>query len=185
MAEKLLLHCCCAVCSMHIIETLKKDYEVVLFFYNPNIHPENEYIKRLENASKIADFFKIKLIDAGYDKERWFNAVLGHENYAEGEERCKICYKFRMEKTAEFALKNGFDIFATTLTISPHKDSKTINKIGKELEKEYKIKFLDIDFKKNDGFKHTIELSKKLNLYRQNYCGCLFSLRSSIASPKL
>lgn len=124
-------------------------------------------------------------IEGDYAPDRWLKAVKGHEEDKEGGERCNICFNFRLEKTSEFAKENDFDIFTTTLTISPHKNSKMINLIGKELEGTYNIIFLGSDFKKEDGYKKSIELSKRFGLYRQHYCGCIFSLNSSIASPKL
>ncbi|MDO8740442.1 MAG: epoxyqueuosine reductase QueH [Candidatus Woesearchaeota archaeon] len=182
--KKLLLHICCAPCSTHAIEFLKSKYDLVLFFPNSNICPEGEFKKRSENAKKITGIFNLKLIIDNYCHEEWLEFVKGLEDEPEKGKRCWKCFEFNLRKTAEKARELGFDCFTTTLTISPHKDSKKIFEIGKKLETGG-IRFLDIDFKKQEGFRHSVELSKKYDLYRQNYCGCEFSLRSSIASPKL
>ena len=178
---KILLHTCCAPCSTHVIEMLKEN-EVILFFYNPCIYPKEEFEKRLNNAKVIAKEYNLKLIVPEYSHKDFLEHVKGYEKEKENGKRCLLCYKQRLSKTAEFAKENNFDCFTTTLTISPHKDSEAIFKIGKEIEKEYNVKFLDINFRKKDGFKHSLELSNKFNLYRQDYCGCEFS--KSIASPK-
>jgi len=173
---KLLLHVCCAPCSTHAIETLMKDYEVTLLFSNSNISPKEEYDKRLNNAKKISKIYKLKLIEDKYNHKAWLEFIKGFEHEPEKGERCKKCFEFNLKKTNNFA--KDFDYFTTTLTISPHKDSNKIFEIGNKYNK-----FLNINFKKEDGFKHSIELSNKHNLYRQNYCGCEFS--KNIASPKL
>ena len=178
MKPKILLHVCCAPCSTQSIEELKKDYDVTLFFYNPNIHPKEEYEKRLNEAKKISKILGLPLIEGEYDKDAWLEAVKGFENEPENGKRCAICYEFRLKKSSEKA--KDFDFFTTTLTISPHKNSEVINEIGSKINH----KFLKKNFKKKDGFRKSIELSKKHNLYRQDYCGCIYSLKSSIASPK-
>ncbi|MEE9525027.1 MAG: epoxyqueuosine reductase QueH [Candidatus Woesearchaeota archaeon] len=165
---KLLLHTCCAPCSTHVIEELRKEYDVTLFFYNPCIEPINEYGRRLEEAEKYAEAMDIPIIVGDYDVIDWHNAVKGYEDDKEGGDRCSICFRFRLKKTAEVAKERGFDLFTTTLTVSPYKNAEVINEIGKEFNN-----FLERDFKK--GYMHSVELSKKYNLYRQNYCGCLFS----------
>ena len=180
--QKIILHVCCAPCSTHSIEELQKDYEVTLFFYNPCIFPEKEYNKRLENAEIIAKEMNVKLIAPKYNHQEFIDFIKGLENEKENGARCLKCFEQRLSKTAEYASEHGFDFFTTTLTISPHKNSKKIFEIAEN--KKGNSKFLEIDFKKKDGFKKSTELSKKYNLYRQNYCGCEFSLRSSIASPK-
>lgn len=171
--KRLLLHVCCAPCSMHCIETIKKDYDLVLFFSNSNIWPEEEYKKRLGNARKIADAYSIELVEDDYNHKAWLEHIKGFESEPEGGKRCAKCFEFNLRRAAEYAEKNSFDYFTTTLTISPHKDSKTIFEIGKRLSD----RFFEMDFKKKDGFSHSTELSKKLNLYRQSYCGCEFSMR--------
>lgn len=170
---KLLLHVCCAPCATHIIETLKEDFELTAYFYNPNIHPEEEYRLRLENLKKLG----VTFVEGKYDIDVWFNATKGYEKEPEGGARCEICYRLRMGEAARFAKENNFAYFATTLTISPHKSARVINSIGEELSKKYGIKFYSADFKKRNGFKKSVELSKKHGLYRQSYCGCVFSMR--------
>ncbi|MBR9691477.1 epoxyqueuosine reductase QueH [Candidatus Woesearchaeota archaeon] len=170
--KKLLLHVCCAPCSTHVIEKLKENYEITLFFYNPNVEPINEYEQRLIEAERYAEALELPIIVGDYDSIEWHNAVQGHEQDKEGGERCSICFRYRLEKTAMLAKEKQFDLFTTTLTVSPYKNAEIINKIGKEIDPE---RFLEQDFKKDNGYMHSIELSKQHNLYRQNYCGCLFS----------
>ena len=177
LKSKLLLHICCAGCGAYVAQVLKKDYEVVLYFYNPNIYPESEYEKRLVEAKKIAAEYGLKLILEKYDHRAWLNKIKGQEKDLERGERCWICYRDRLEKTAKIAREKGFAFFTTTLTISPHKDAKKISQLGREMENKYKVKFLDRDLKKQDGFKKSTYLGKELGLYRQNYCGCEFSQR--------
>ena len=175
MKPSILLHTCCAPCSTHVITELKKDYIVTLFFYNPNVHPVEEYGKRLEEARKISKALEVSFIEGDYNTKKWFNAVKGRENNKEGGKRCEICFRVRLEETAGLAKEKGFDLFTTTLTVSPYKNAEVINQVGKGLEKEYNVKFLSVDFKKQDGYKKSIELSKEHNLYRQHYCGCVYS----------
>lgn len=172
MKSTLLLHVCCAPCSTHSIEVLKKDYGITLFFSNSNIYPREEYERRFENARKIADIYNLELVEDDYDNDAWMQYVKGLESEPEKGKRCIKCFEFNLRRTAAYAKRNNFDFFTTTLTISPHKDSKAIFNIGKNLGN-----FLAMDFKKQNGFKDSIELSKKYNLYRQNYCGCKFSIK--------
>jgi len=174
---KLLLHICCVGCGVYIAQILKEEFEVVFYFYNPNIFPQDEYEKRLEETKKIAKEYNIELMVGDYNHDVWLGKVKGYEKEPERGKRCEICYQDRLENTASRADELGADFFATTLSISPHKDFSKISSIGKNLENKYKINFLDKDFKKQDGYKKSVELSKKLNLYRQNYCGCEFSIR--------
>jgi predicted adenine nucleotide alpha hydrolase (AANH) superfamily ATPase len=183
MKRKLLLHVCCGPCGTHTINELKKKYDVTAFYYNPNIHPEGEYLRRLANAKKVGDFFKVPLTEADYDVDGWLERIAGMESEPEGGKRCSVCFADRLAATAKYAKEHGFDCFTTTLSISPHKDEKKINAIGEQLAKKHKINWLHSDFKKNDGFKKSIEMSKDLDLYRQKYCGCFYSVKSSIASP--
>ena len=178
----MLLHICCAGCGAFVSRLLKEDYSVALYFYNSNIYPDSEYNKRLKEVSAIAKKFNLKLLIEKYNHDEWLNKIKGHENDSEGGERCFICYQDRIESTAKKARAGKFNYFSTTLTVSPHKNAGNISKIGKEMAKKYNVKFLDKDFKKKDGFKKSVELSKKLNLYRQNYCGCEFSNKRSRAS---
>lgn len=174
----LLLHSCCAPCSSYVIEYLKDYFNITIFYYNPNIFPEEEYKKRKEEQIKfIKNFRDIKFMDCDYDNEIYNNLVKGLENEPEKGRRCNVCFKLRLEKTARAASENNFDYFGTTLTVSPYKNSALINEIGHELESKYNVKWLYSDFKKGDGYKRSIELSKEYNLYRQNYCGCIHSQR--------
>lgn len=177
--EKLLLHSCCGPCSSYVLEYLCKYFDITVLYYNPNIYPEDEYQKRLREQIKLINELnknKIKEIDLPYNHKEFTDYIKGHETDKEGGIRCHLCYKFRLEKTAGYAKENNFDYFSTTLTVSPYKDSQILNEIGSFLEKKYNIKYLYSDFKKKNGYKRSIELSKKYNLYRQNYCGCEFSL---------
>ncbi|MBT7902915.1 epoxyqueuosine reductase QueH [Candidatus Woesearchaeota archaeon] len=177
---KLLLHICCAPCSTTVIEQLKKEFELTLFFYNPNIHPQFEKDKRLEECEKLSKHHKIQLIVGDYDYKNWFNFIKGLEQELEGGKRCEKCFEFRLNLAAKTAKELSFDSFTTSLTVSPHKNSKTIHKIGKNSSKKYEIDFFEGDFKKNEGYKKSIELSKELNLYRQKFCGCIFSFEEHI-----
>jgi hypothetical protein len=173
--KNLLLHTCCAPCVTVPIERLQSEYEITCFFYNPNIQPREEYNKRLAELRNFTDQFKIPLIIAEYDVDRWMALVQGFENEPEKGKRCKICFAMRLEKAAAFASENGFYCFTTTLTLSPHKDSNLINQIGMAQRQYASTQFLLENFKKKDGYKRSLELSKDYNLYRQNYCGCSFS----------
>ncbi len=173
----ILLHVCCGSCSLHPYFFLKNDFDVTFFFYNPNIHPKKEYLKRLEGVRTVSEKYFIPLIIGEYEIKKWMQLTRCLKDEPEGGKRCELCFKIRMDKTAETAKKLGFDFFGTTLTVSPHKNQGIINSIGAELADSKKINFFKADFKKKDGFKKTTELSKSLNLYRQNYCGCIYSKR--------
>ncbi len=173
--SKLLLHICCVGCGVYVSQLLKQDYEVMLFFYNPNIWPMEEYEKRLAEAEKIAEQFNLAIIKGDYDHEKWLEAVRGRENDPERGERCLICYKFRLDAAADMAKKLNCGYLTTTLTTSPHKDAGAINKIGERAAARPGLKFINKDFKKQDGFKKSSAISRELGLYRQNYCGCEFS----------
>ncbi|PIP17524.1 MAG: hypothetical protein COX43_03880 [Parcubacteria group bacterium CG23_combo_of_CG06-09_8_20_14_all_35_9] len=175
--KKILLHVCCGVCGIYTSEILKGLFkEVVLYFYNPNIHPREEYNRRLEATRKVAQIHNLKLIEGKYDPKVWFKLVTGLEEEPEGDKRCLICYEMRLKNTFKLALDKKFDYFATSLTVSPLKNFKIINEIGRKIsQKENSVKFLEANFKKDDGFKKSIILSNKHQLYRQNYCGCVFS----------
>lgn len=177
---KLLLHICCVGCGVYTSQVLKQDYGVVLFYFNPNIFPEDEYLKRLAEAEKIAQENCLELIIGDYDHGRWLEAVKNHENDPEKGDRCTICYRYRLEQAALKAKDIKAEYFATTLTTSPHKDAQRISRLGREIFEKTGINFLDRDFKKQDGFKKSTEISKSLGLYRQNYCGCEFSRRKEI-----
>lgn len=173
----LLLHSCCAPCSSSVIERLLPYFKITIFYYNPNIEPYKEYLKRKEEQIKfIKDLNEnINFLDCDYENEIFKELSKGLENMPEGGYRCHKCYNLRLEKTAITAKKNNFDYFGTTLTVSPYKNSQVLNKIGEEISKSLNIKYLYSDFKKKEGYKKSIELSKKYNLYRQNYCGCIYS----------
>lgn len=175
---KLLLHICCVGCGVYISQLLKDQFEIILFFFNPNIFPKEEYDKRLVETRKIARKFGLKLISPDYDHDKWLLCIQGHEQDQEKGERCLICFNNRLEEAARFASANKIKYFTTTLTTSPHKDAQAIIANGKNLAGKYNLIFLDKDWKKQNGAKLASELSKKLGLYRQNYCGCEFSKRA-------
>lgn len=175
----LLLHSCCAPCSSYVLEYLEPYFKITVLYYNPNIEPINEYLKRKEEQ---INFIKkvhpnINILDVTYDNELYNKTVEGLEKEKEGGNRCYKCYKLRIEKAASLA-NNKYEYFGTTLSVSPHKNANFINEIGKELEQKYNSKFLISDFKKNEGYKRSIILSKEYNLYRQDYCGCKYSKRT-------
>lgn len=178
---KMLLHSCCGPCSTAVIDRLKDEYDLTIFYYNPCIYPKEEYLHRLDEQKRyvLESNLNIVVIDGTYDDNQFFyEEYKGLENEKEGGARCNKCFALRLDKTAKYAKQNGFDIFATTLTVSPHKDAKVINQIGESLSKKYDIRYLVADFKKQDGFLKSIKISKEYNLYRQNYCGCKFSLEN-------
>ena len=176
---KLLLHSCCAPCSSRCIEFLSNYFDITVIYYNPNISPVSEYEKRKQEQIKFIKEFKIKnkldFMDIEYNYNDFVTISKGLEKEKEGGKRCFKCYRMRMEMTAKKAKENKYDFFGTTLTVSPYKNSQVLNQIGEELQEEYDIKYLYSDFKKNNGYKRSIELSHEYNLYRQDYCGCIFS----------
>ena len=175
MKSKILLQVCCAPDATVAVERLGEEYEVGVYFYNPNIHPVEEYLKRAEEMERLSTEIGVEIHMAPYDPEIWFEAVRGLQHEPEGGRRCEICFRMRLERTAKAARELGYDLFATVLTISPHKNADLINRIGEEIGKSTGIPYLPSNFKKKDGFKRSIELSRKYGLYRQDYCGCLFS----------
>lgn len=179
----LLLHSCCAPCSSYVIEYLSQYFKITVLYYNPNISPENEYRFRASEQQRLISEMpvknKVEFVELEYIPKDFYNISKGLENAPEGGERCKKCFTLRLDKTGEFAKQGGFDYFCTTLTISPLKNAQLINLIGQELEKKYDVKYLLSDFKKREGYKRSIVLSAKYNLYRQNYCGCIFSKQQS------
>ena len=176
---KLLLHACCAPCSTHCLLVLKKYFDITIFFSNDNIYPKEEYDKRLDEIIKFcADFApNIKVIENGYNAQDYYNAVKGLEHLGERTNRCYECYKLRMEKSVKMAKEKGFEYFTTTLSLSPYKVSKWVNEIGYALEEKYGVKYLYSDFKKENGYQDSIKISEEYCLYRQNYCGCEFSMK--------
>ena len=178
---RLLLHSCCAPCSTTVIETLKDYFDITIIYYNPNIEPFEEYEKRKCEQIKIIEKYNLTYLDCDYDNELFHEMSVGLENEPEKGIRCHKCYRLRLEYVAKKALENNFEYFGTTLTVSPYKLSNVINAIGLELESIYNLKYLVSDFKKNNGYKRSIELSKEYGLYRQNYCGCVYSRKSDIS----
>ena len=176
---KLLLHSCCAPCSSYVLEYLSEYFDITVLYYNPNISPAEEYTYRINELNRLINemHFKneVRCIPTDYEPKKFYDAVKGYENEPEGGDRCTICYRLRLEEAAKYASELGADYFTTTLSISPMKDAERLNSIGLELEKEYNVKYLLSDFKKKNGYKRSIELSKEHNLYRQNYCGCIYS----------
>ena len=176
----LLLHSCCGPCSSYVIGYLMEFFNIYIFYCNPNIYPEKEYFKRKEEQLKLlsyTDFKDIKFVDCEYDHLSFLEKVRGYEQSLEGGKRCDICFKVRLQEAVKTAKRLNIDYFSTTLTVSPHKNAEKINTIGKALGNKYFCNYLVSDFKKKDGYKKSIELSKKYNLYRQNYCGCEFSFK--------
>ncbi len=173
--KSVLLHTCCGPCSSACIERLREYLDVTVYFYNPNVEPMEEYLRRKETQIKLLEELDIPYIDADYDNDYYRSSVKGLESEKEGGARCPVCFKIRLKRTAEVAREKGFDYFCTSLTVSPHKNSDIINKIGHAIGESIGIKFLYSDFKKREGYKRSIELSKEYDLYRQDYCGCLFA----------
>lgn len=182
---RLLLHSCCAPCSSYVLEYLRQYFQITVFYYNPNISMEQEYQKRVAEQKRLIDAYNqlldsgysISVIEGDYEPEIFYAAAKGLEQCPEGGERCFACYALRLRKTAELARQLGQDYFTTTLTISPLKNAAKLNEIGERLAKQYQVPWLPSDFKKKNGYKRSIELSAEYNLYRQNYCGCVYSQR--------
>ncbi|MEZ3478541.1 MAG: epoxyqueuosine reductase QueH [Lachnospiraceae bacterium] len=180
---RLLLHSCCAPCSSSVLEYLRRYFEITVFYYNPNISMEAEYQKRVEEQKRLINAYNqlpdsgypIAVIEGDYEPEVFYVAAKGLEQCPEGGERCFACYELRLGKTAALAKKQAYDYFATTLTISPLKNAAKLNEIGERLAERYQISWLPSDFKKKNGYKRSIELSAEYGLYRQNYCGCVYS----------
>ena len=197
----LFLHSCCAPCSSYVLKYLRQYFKITVFYYNPNISEQEEYRKRVEEQKKLIGIYNARLaadapgtqapetiqadvpctgyhidiVEGDYEPERFFDMARDYKDCPEGGERCFLCYELRLRKTAEKALAGGFDYFGTTLTISPLKNAAKLNEIGEELEKELGVKWLPSDFKKKEGYKQSIELSAEYGLYRQDYCGCVYS----------
>ena len=193
-AASLLLHSCCGPCSSYVVTYLKQWFDITVLYYNPNIYPEEEYDHRLSEQARLLEELGVPLIAVPYDHQEFLDRVQGLESEPEGGRRCAACFELRLEKALQVAKEGGFSYFATTLTVSPHKNAVVINRIGEELAAAEKtdnnpmeeaedsrenisfVKWLPSDFKKRDGYKQSIELSKKYNLYRQDYCGCEFAM---------
>jgi len=183
LRPSLMLHSCCGPCSSHVLDFLKDHFDITVFYYNPNIYPEEEYVHRLSEQRRLINEMNsgpegtdIRLITLPYDHKEFLEFVKGLEDEPEGGARCARCFELRLRKTMELARQYGCDYFGTTLTVSPHKNAVLINQIGESLEDSTSVMWLPSDFKKKDGYRHSVELSKKYGLYRQNYCGCEFSI---------
>ena len=174
--EKLLLHSCCAPCSSGVLDDLRQNYDITVFFYNPNIYPVEEYDKRAKEQEKYLKQIGISYIICDYDPQKYMDEIKGLEKEPEGGSRCEKCFRLRLKATAEYAKKHNYDIFTTTLSVSPHKNFEVINEIGREISNEIGIPFLEANFKKNDGYLKSINNCKVYNIYRQNYCGCKYSM---------
>ena len=176
---RLLLQSCCGPCSSYVLEALTPFFRVTVLYYNPNIQPRAEYDLRLENQRKIIAALPtpsaVDILECDYDGEKYDAAVKGLESEPEGGTRCTVCFRLRLEETAKRASELGYDWFCTTLTVSPHKDAERLNQIGRALGERYGVPFLPSDFKKREGYKRSIQLSNEYGLYRQDYCGCLYS----------
>lgn len=177
--KKELLHSCCGPCSSYVISYLTNYFDITILYYNPNIYPYDEYLKRKQEQIKLINEIdcsnNLDIMDCDYDNDLYEKCIIGLENEPERGNRCMVCYNLRMEKTAKMAKECNYDYFCTTLSVSPYKNSEWINKIGEKLQNKYNINWLYSDFKKKDGYKQSILLSKKYNLYRQDYCGCIYS----------
>ena len=177
----LLIHSCCAPCSSYVLEYLSEYFKITVFYYNPNIYPESEYTKRIAEQQKLIrdmEFrYPVSFLAGKYDKEKFYEMAAGMEDLKEGGARCMKCYELRLSEAAGQAAAGGFDYFTTTLSISPMKNAQKLNEIGLRVGEEYSVKYLVSDFKKKNGYKRSIELSKEYGLYRQDYCGCEFSMR--------
>ena len=177
LKPKLLLHICCGPCATEVIRRLRDEYEVVGYYYNPNIYPEEEYNKRLMEVQRLSALWRVLADAMPYEHGRFLEAARGLEGEPEGGKRCEACFRLRLETTARAAAANGCTVVASTLTIGPQKRAAVVNVVGREACAAHGVRFLEADWKKQDGYKHSIELSRDLGLYRQHYCGCEFSLR--------
>lgn len=175
MKPKLLLHACCAPCSIYVLQRLSADYQVTIYFYDPNIHPRLEYNRRRDELRKYAKKIGINFIEGPYHSREWLAKTKGWENEPERGQRCTICFDMRLMASANFAKENGFDIWTTVLSISPHKSSEQINSVGEKIAGLVGLPYMPANWKKNDGFKIASQLSREQEFYRQNYCGCIYS----------
>ncbi len=178
----LLLHSCCAPCSSYVLEYLSRYFDITIFYYNPNIHPEKEYNRRVEEQIQLIKAMplpsQVHFLQGDYQPKKYYDKVKGLEEEPEGGRRCYVCYELRLLEAAKLAEERGFDYFATTLSISPHKNAEKLNELGEYIAGQYKVLYLPSDFKKKNGYKRSIELSREYGLYRQDYCGCVYSYRN-------
>jgi len=179
----MLVHICCAPDAAYVLGILKEDYEVTGYFYNPNIHPAEEYALRLAEARKVAGILGIRLIEDEYDDARWMALAQKFKDEPEKGRRCDVCYAMRLERTARAASDSGFEFFATIMSLSPWKKADVLNRIGRMFGRRYGVKFLEANFKKKDGFKKSVEISKAWEIYRQDYCGCVYSQKNLKGRP--
>ncbi len=188
VVPSLLLHSCCAPCSSYCLEYLSRYFKITVLYYNPNLYPAEEYDRRVSEQRRLIAALpaenEISLVEMRGEPEEFYLAVKGLENIREGGERCFACFRLRLERAAEYAGKNGFDYFTTTLTISPLKNAAKLNEIGEEVAERFNVRHLPSDFKKKNGYKRSVELSKTYELYRQDYCGCVFSKREREQAEK-
>lgn len=184
----LLLHSCCAPCSSYVIEYLSQFFHITVFYYNPNIYPDEEYVKRVKEQKEFIQRFPtvypVNFIEGDFEKDAFYEMAKGLEQVKEGGERCFGCYRLRLEKTAKLAAERGFDYFTTTLSISPLKNAAKLNEIGLQLEEQFGVLYLLSDFKKRNGYKRSVEISREYEMYRQDYCGCVFSMREREAQKE-
>lgn len=182
---RLLLHSCCAPCSSYVLEYLSQYFAITVLYYNPNIFPEEEYRKRVDEQKRLIAAlpakYKISFQEGRYQPEEFFSVAKGLEGVPEGGERCRKCFRLRLEETARLAAEGGYDYYTTTLSISPLKNAQALNEIGQELAAVYEVPYLPSDFKKRGGYQRSIELSREYELYRQNFCGCVYSMRENTA----
>jgi predicted adenine nucleotide alpha hydrolase (AANH) superfamily ATPase len=176
---KMLVHVCCAPDALYVLGLLRADYDVSGYFYNPNIHPREEYDLRLEETRKVARILNVNLIEGKYDDQQWFEITQKFKEEPEKGRRCDVCYALRLEKTARKASELGFEIFTTVMSLSPLKKADVLNRMGKMFARKHRVDFLAANFKKKDGFKKSVEMSREHKLYRQDYCGCLYSQRKT------
>ena len=169
------MHVCCAPCFSHPHEILNHEYDITVFYTNSNIHPHHEYERRFSELNRFAGIVNIPLIGDDYNPREWFSFTKAYRFMGERSERCRACFKYRLGRTFSFAKKNNYQLVGTVLSVSPHKDSLMINSVGRELSGEYNIPFMESDFKKRNGFAHSMELSRRYGFYRQDYCGCIWS----------
>lgn len=177
--KKLLLHACCAPCSIYVLQKLSTDYEVTIYFYDPNIHPRLEYNKRLDELKKYATKLQLDFVEGPYDSANWLARTRCLEGEPEKGQRCEVCFDIRLAGSARYAKENGFDYWTTVLSISPHKSADQINRVGTRIADMVGLPYIAADWKKNNGFKIASELSKEEGFYRQDYCGCVYSKRTS------
>ena len=177
MKAKLLLHSCCGPCVINVIKKLAENYQVTVYYFNPNIHPRLEYLRRRDEVARHLAKIGSQFIEGSYDTAKWFELTRGLEKEPERGKRCDVCFEFRLTETIKYAKENNFSFWATSLSISPHKNYQSISQIGQRLSKEYGLEFVDRDWKKQDGYKQACQLAKEEGFYRQNYCGCVYSKR--------